>query len=335
MQETTQAILLKSRPRGLPTKDNFEFVKLEMPRPQDGEALIRPRYFSVDPYMRNRMNDVKSYIEPYTLNEPLSGDAIGEVIESKTEALKPGDTVAGIFPWQDYVVLAGNKLRKIETGDMPLTAHLGVLGLTGLTAYFGLLDIGQPKKGETVVVSGAAGAVGQVAGQIAKIKGCRVVGIAGSVPKVSYLKEELGFDEAINYKEQRNIRRPLRRACPDGVDVYFDNVGGEISDNVMYMLNDYARIVLCGQIALYNASRIEMGPRLNAQLIIHRVRMEGFIVYDYAPRYPEAVAQLSRWIKEGQVKYSEHIVHGFDRMIEAFLELFSGENLGKQLVAVE
>ncbi len=335
MQQTMKTILLKSRPRGLPVPDNFEFVEKAIPRPQDGQALVRLRYFSVDPYMRNRMNDVKSYIKPYALNEPLSGDAIGEVIESESEILKPGDTVTGIFPWQEYAVVKADRLRKIKNDDfVPLTTHLGVLGLTGLTAYFGMLDIGRPKAGETVVVSGAAGAVGQVAGQIAKIKGARVVGIAGSAQKVAYLRDELGFDAAINYKEHRNIRRPLRQDCPNGVDIYFDNVGGEISDNVIYMLNDYARIVLCGQIALYNSSRIEMGPRLNAQFIIHRVRMEGFIVYDYASRYPEAIAKLSQWIKEGRIRYSENVIQGFDNMIDAFLGLFNGENTGKQVVKV-
>jgi len=329
-----RTIKLKSRPRGLPTTDNFELVEMDMPMAQAGEVLVRLTYFSVDPYMRNRMNDVKSYIEPYALNEPLSGDAIGEVIESKSEALLPGDMVTGIFPWQEYAVKKASSLRKIESNVLPITAHLGILGLTGLTAYFGMLDIGCPEKGETVVVSGAAGAVGQVAGQIAKIKGCKVIGIAGSKQKVDYLQNNLGFDAAINYKEHRNIRRPLRSVCPKGVDIYFDNVGGEISDNVIYMLNDHARIVLCGQIALYNSSRIEVGPRLNAQFIIHRVRMEGFIVYDYASRYSEAISRLSRWMKEGRLQYSENIVEGFDNIIDAFLGLFKGKNLGKQLVKV-
>ena len=334
MPQTMKAIVLKSRPRGLPTPDNFELVAMNIPRLQDGEVLVRLWYFSVDPYMRNRMNDVKSYIEPYALNEPLSGDAIGEVIESKSEALKPGDTVTGIFPWQEYAVKNASSIRKIESNNLPITAHLGILGLTGLTAYFGMLDIGRPKKGETVVISGAAGAVGQVAGQIAKIKGCKVIGIAGSKQKIDYLQNNLGFDGAVNYKEHRNIRRPLRNACPEGVDIYFDNVGGEISDNVIYMLNDHARIVLCGQIALYNSPRIEMGPRLNAQFIIHRVRMEGFIVYDYASRYSEAIGRLSQWMKEGRLQYSENIVEGFENMIEALLGLFKGKNLGKQLVKV-
>jgi len=335
MAQKMKAVLLVKRPRGLPAADHFEFVEKDIPQPRKGEVLVRLRYFSVDPYMRNRMNDVKSYIEPYALGQPLTGDAIGEVLSSGTDRFKAGDMVAGIFPWQEYAAMPPTGLRKIEPEDkIPLTANLGVLGLTGLTAYFGMLDIGQPKPGETVVVSGAAGAVGQVAGQIAGMKGCRVVGIAGSERKTAFLQNELGFDAAINYKEHRNIRRPLRSACPEGVDVYFDNVGGEISDNVIYMLNDYARIVLCGQIAQYNSSRIETGPRLIAQFIIHRVRMQGFIVYDYASRYGEASRRLKQWIKEDRLKYSEHIVKGFDNMIEAFLGLFSGENLGKQLVEV-
>ena len=328
-------IILKSRPTGELTPDIFDIIDEGIPAAGDGDVLLKAKYFSVDPYMRNRMNDAKSYVEPYKLNEALSGDAIAEVVESNSDKIKIGDIVTAELPWQEYSVIKAEKLRKINTEkDVQVTAHLGILGLTGLTAYFGMLDIGEPKSGETAVISGAAGAVGSIAGQIGKFKGCKVVGIAGSELKVNYLKNELHFDEAINYKEFKNIRKPLKRACPDGVDIYFDNVGGDISDSVMYMLNDHSRIIMCGQISLYNQNRISMGPRLNAQLIIKRAKMQGFIVYDYAKQFSEAQKQLSNWIKEGKLKYRENIVVGFDNITDALIGLFRGDNLGKQLVSV-
>jgi NADPH:quinone reductase len=329
-------IILKRRPSGELTNDIFETVSEDMPTAGDREVLLKVKYFSVDPYMRNRMNAVKSYVEPYQLNEPLSGDAIAEVIKSKSDKFKIGDLVTSELPWQEFSIGILEKMRKIKTDyEIPETAYLGVLGLTGLTAYFGLLEIGEPKPGETVVVSGAAGAVGTIAGQIAKLKGCKVVGIAGATEKVNYLKNELHFDEAINYKESKNVRKSLIRACPEGIDIYFDNVGSDISDAVMYLINNNARIVMCGQIAIYNQNRISLGPRLNAQLIIKRAKMQGFIVYDYAEQFDKAQRQLTNWIKDGKLKYRENIVEGFENIADALLGLFRGDNIGKQIVKID
>jgi NADPH-dependent curcumin reductase CurA len=328
-------IILKSRPSGKLTSDIFEIIQEEIPTIGESEVLLKTKYLSVDPYMRNRMNAVKSYIEPYELNAPLSGDAIAEVIESNSDNLKIGDLVTAELPWQEFVAIKPDKLRLISTDkEIPVTAYLGALGLTGLTAYFGILDIGKPKQGETVVVSGAAGAVGSIAGQIAKLKGCQVIGIAGKEEKVNYLKNELHFDNAINYKGSKNIRKELKKSCPEGVDIYFDNVGGEISDTVMYLLNEYSRIIMCGQISLYNQNRISMGPRLNAQLIIKRAKMQGFILYDYADQFEEAQQELTMWINEGKLIYHENIVKGFENSVDALLGLFRGDNIGKQIVKI-
>ena len=334
MSLKTKTILLAKRPRGELTEENFLLDDREVHEPGLGEVRVRTIYFSVDPYMRNRMNDVPSYITPYELNQPITGDALGEVIESASEQFPVGTLVTGMMPWQEVCTLQSKRLQMVDTGMGSITSYLGILGLTGLTAYFGLLDIGNPRAGESVVISGAAGAVGLVAAQIAKIKGCYVTGIAGSDTKTAYLKDELDLDEAINYKQVPNIRRQLRKALPQGVDVYFDNVGGEISDGIMYLLRDYARIILCGQISLYNSGRIETGPRLQAQMIIHRVKMQGFIVYDYSSRFNQARRELATWIKQGKLKQPENIIYGFENLPKALMGLFKGENLGKQLVQV-
>jgi NADPH:quinone reductase len=247
--------------------------------------------------------------------------------------LAEGDFVIGNLGWQKYNAVSDASVRKLDPSIAPLTANLGVLGMTGLTAYFGLLDIGNPQEGETVVVSGAAGAVGTIVGQIAKIKGARVVGIAGSDEKISYLKDGLGFDEAINYKTD-DVYKALKNACPDGVDIYFDNVGGEISDHVLRQINKGARIAICGQIALYNLEKMDVGPRIQSQLLINSALMKGFIVSDYAAHFEEGAVQLAKWLKEGKLSYSENIVEGFENTVDAFLGLFSGENTGKQLVKV-
>jgi len=331
---TNRKIVLIARPSGPLSGKLFEFRDEVIPALSADKVLVKTRYLSVDPYMRNRMNAVKTYIEPFELNEVLSGDGIAEVFESGNTSFKKGDLVTGILPWQEYSLLKPGSLQKIPEGTIPPTAYLGVLGLTGLTAYFGMLDIGKPAVGESVVVSGAAGAVGSIAGQIAKLKGCRVTGIAGTDEKVSYLKEELGFDEAFNYKTSSNPRKSLKKINPGGVDIYFDNVGGEISDGVMYLLNDKARIILCGQIAQYNQSRITTGPRLNSFLLIHRALMKGFIVYDYAAHFEEARLELLSWIREGKIKYRETVVKGFEKVPEALMGLFRGDNTGKQIVAL-
>jgi NADPH:quinone reductase len=326
-------ILLVSRPAGVPSLENFEIRDTAAPQPQDGEVLVRTLYLSVDPYMRSRMTDRKSYVDPFAINEVVSGGGVGEVVESRSASLKQGDIVTGMLPWQLYSVVRENQLHKIDPTLAPVTTALGVLGMPGLTAYFGLLDIGKPKEGETVVVSGAAGAVGTIVCQIAKIKGCRVVGIAGSDEKNQYLKEELGIDAAINYKTA-DLRKELKAACPKGVDVYFDNVGGEISDVIMTLINQGSRAILCGQIALYNLEKPDVGPRVQPYLLVNRALMQGFIITDYAAQFGEGVRQLAQWVREGKVKYAENIIEGFENTPRAFLGLFKGENLGKQLVKV-
>jgi NADPH-dependent curcumin reductase CurA len=327
-------IKLVSRPAGMPTPDNFAIVDAEVPQPKDGEVLVRTRYLSVDPYMRGRMSDRKSYVPPFAVNEVLNGGAVGEVIESRSDALKSGDIVTGQLPWQLYSVARAGGLRRIDPNLAPVTTALGVLGIPGLTAYFGLLDIGKPQEGETVVVSGAAGAVGMTVCQIAKIKGCRVVGIAGSDEKNEYLEHELWVDRAINYKTAVDMKQALKEACPNGVDIYFDNVGGSVSDAVLPLINKGARIALCGQISLYNLEQPDVGPRPQPFLLVNRALMQGFIIIDYAARFAEGVTQLGQWLREGKMKYAENIVDGFENTPQAFLGLFSGENLGKQLVKV-
>jgi NADPH:quinone reductase len=326
-------ILLASRPPGMPTLDNFNIVDAEVPEPKDGEVLLRTRFLSVDPYMRGRMRDQKSYVPPFALNEVIAGGVVAEVIESRAPAFQPGDIVTGMLGWRLYSVARAEVVRKVDPNIAPVTTALGVLGMPGLTAYFGLLDIGQPKEGETVVVSGAAGAVGMTVCQIAKIKGCRVVGIAGSEEKNRYLENELHVDATINYKTA-DIKEAMKAACPKGVDVYFDNVGGEISDAVMQLLNQGARIPLCGQISLYNLERPNIGPRIQPYLLINSALMKGFIVSNYAARFAEGGKQLAQWLAEGKLKYSETFVEGFENAPRAFLDLFEGKNLGKQLVKV-
>lgn len=326
-------IRLASRPAGVPTLENFQFVETEAPQPADGEVLVRLLYISVDPYLRGRMREGKSYIEPFEVGQVIKNSAVGEVIESRSPKFQPGDVVTGMFGWRLYDVAKAETLMKVVPGVSP-TAALGVLGATGLTAYFGLLDIGQPKEGETVVVSGAAGAVGIVVCQIAKLKGCRVVGIAGSDEKNEYLRSELGVDAAINYKTTENMFAALKEACPNGIDVYFDNVGGEVSDALMPLINDFARIVVCGQISMYNSDKPATGPRPQPFLLIHKATMRGFIITQYANRFAEGVTQLAQWFMSGKLKHAETIVEGFENTPQAFIGLFSGENLGKQVVKI-
>ena len=330
----TQQIVLASRPVGTPTLDNFRFENITLPDLQNGEVLLEGLYYSVDPYMRGRMNDAKSYAPPFQIGQPIAGGAIEKVLMSKSDDLKPGDIVHGNLPWRIQTVAPGKGLLKIEASVAPLTYQLDVLGMTGLTAYFGLMDIGKPKAGETVVVSGAAGAVGLVVGQIAKIHGCRVVGIAGSDEKIKLLIDKYGFDDAINYKTVTDLKTAISKSCPKGVDIYFDNVGGEISDAVISNLNFHARITVCGQISLYNSAEIPVGPRLQPMLLTQSILMQGFIVGNFQNQFPEAIRHLTQWVKEGKIKFEETIVHGFDQLPHAFLELFKGANIGKMIVEV-
>jgi NADPH-dependent curcumin reductase CurA len=333
-EQINRQILFIKRPTGIPDESCFKLVTSEIPRPTDGQVLLRTRFLSVDPYMRGRMNDRRSYVAPFQLNEVLTGGIVGEVVESKSNNFVKGNFAAGNLGWQDYSIAGEKEVRKIEPEIAPVSTALGVLGMPGLTAYFGLLDIGKPRQGETVVVSGAAGAVGTIVGQIAKIHGCRVVGIAGSDKKTIYLIDELGFDAAINYRTAPNLRRALKEACPAGVDIYFDNVGGDISDSVISLINKFARIPLCGQISLYNDEQISMGPRLQPRLLTFSAIMQGFIVHNYEKRFDEGIRQLADWVKEKKLKYAEHIVVGLENAPKAFIGLFAGENLGKQIVKV-
>ncbi|SHI94751.1 hypothetical protein SAMN02745146_1996 [Hymenobacter daecheongensis DSM 21074] len=327
-----QTIVLASRPQGVPTAEQFRFETSETPRPAAGQVLLKTRYVSVDPYMRGRMSAAKSYVAPFEVGQPISGGVVAEVVESQNAAFPVGSTVVGNLPWQRYSLSDGQGLNRIPTDQAPVSYFLGVLGMPGLTAYFGLLDICQPKAGETVVVSGAAGAVGMVVGQLAKIQGCRVIGTAGSDEKVAYLKQ-LGFDEAINYKTA-NIAEALAAAAPAGIDCYFDNVGGAITDAVYDLLNKHARIALCGQISTYNATETPVGPRPEGKLLKTSARLQGFIVSDYYRRWPEGVQQLTEWYAQGKLQAEETITEGFDQIPAAFLGLFSGENTGKAIVKV-
>ncbi|HEY5371183.1 MAG TPA: NADP-dependent oxidoreductase [Hanamia sp.] len=332
---TTTQIVLASRPKGLPTLENFKTEEVELPSLNDNEILLEGMFYSVDPYMRGRMNDVKSYTPPFETGKPLSGGVIAKVIESKSGNFKNGDIITGNLPWQKKMIAAEKDIRKVDTAIAPASYYLGILGMTGLTAYFGLMHIGKPKAGETVVVSGAAGAVGMVVGQIAKIQGCYVVGIAGSDEKIKALKEEFGFDDAINYKTTTDMKKAIAAACPKGVDVYFDNVGGDISDAVISNINFHARIPLCGQISLYNSTEASMGPRLQPMLLTRSVLMQGFIVSNFQSEFPEGLKQLASWVKEGKLKFTETIEHGFEKLPQALLGLFKGDNTGKMIVEAE
>lgn len=329
---TTRQIVLASRPVGLPTLENFRFEQIDLPGLQNGELFLKGLYYSVDPYMRGRMSDAKSYAPPFQVDQPIIGGIVAEVEESKSGLFKTGDMVYARLPWREQMIVAEDSVQKIDATLAPPSYFLGILGMPGLTAYIGLMHIGKPKPGETVVISGAAGAVGMVVGQIARIQGCRVIGIAGSEDKVKMLKEKFGFDEAINYKTTTDMNKAIAALCPNGVDIYFDNVGGEISDAVINNLNFHARIPLCGQISFYNSSEPPSGPRIQPILLKRSVLMQGFIVGNYQNLFPEAIGHLSQWVREGKLIFTETIVHGFDQLPTAFLGLFKGENSGKMIV---
>ncbi len=327
-------ITLAARPTGLPKESDFRLVESEIPTPGPGEVLIRTLYLSLDPYMRGRMNEGKSYAQPVQIGEVMVGGTVCRVEQSNDPNLAPGDIVVANTGWQDYAVAKARGLHKLDPSAAPVTTALSVLGHIGLTAYFGLIDICHPIAGETVVVSGAAGAVGSLVGQIAKIIGCRVIGIAGTDAKVQYLLDVLSFDAAFNYKTTTDYRATIKELCPGGVDVYFDNVGGAITDAVLFNLNLRARVSVCGQISLYNLEKPEMGPRFLPLLIVYRAKIEGFLISDYAPRFGEGLRQLSIWFNEGKLKYEETIEEGLENAPRAFIGMLQGGNLGKQLVRV-
>lgn len=330
---TNRQWLLSSRPTGEPTLENFELVETDVPAPKTGEVLVRTEYLSVDPYMRGRMRDADSYAEPWDVGDPMKAGVVGAVAESNHPSFAEGDTVVGDLLWADYAVADGADLRTVDTDRGPKQTALGVLGMPGVTAYFGTTDVAEPTTGDTVVVSGAAGAVGSVVGQIAARSGCRVVGIAGADEKTEWL-ESIGFDVGINY-ETEDVPAALREACPEGVDVYFDNVGGPITDAVWPLLNVRATVAVCGQISMYNATETPTGPRKLMQLIQSRARVEGLLVRDYEGRWDEALQRLSAWVESGDLEYKESVVEGLENAPEAFFGLFEGTNIGKQLVRVD
>lgn len=327
-------ILLAARPVGFPKLSDFRLQETPVPEPSDGEILVGVRWLSVDPYMRGRMNEARSYADPVKLGEVMVGGAAGRVLQSRNPKFAEGDYVMGMFGWQEYAVSDGRGVRKLDPSIAPVSTSLGVLGMPGLTAYFGLLTVGQPKAGETVLVSGAAGAVGSYVGQIAKIHGCRAVGIAGSEDKIRWLREELGFDAVLNYKTATDYRGALAEMCPDGIDVYFDNVGGAITDAVFPLLNPRARVPICGQISNYNLEKPEMGPRLLPLVLTRQIKVEGFLVFQFAERYAEGLSKMTEWVRGGQLKYKETVMDGIENAPQAFLSMLQGGNTGKQLVRI-
>lgn len=332
MADVNRRVILVSRPQGKATESDFRVVETAIPRPQDGEFLVRIHYMSVDPYMRGLMADHGSYAEPVPVGGVMIGGTVGKVVESRNDDYAAGDVVFGHWGWQEYAVSNGEEAEKFDTSLGPMSTALGVLGMPGMTAYFGLLEVGQLQDGESVFVSGGAGAVGSLVGQIARIRGCHVAGSAGSPEKIAWMLEELGYDAAFNYKETHDYKSRLHEVCPDGIDVYFDNVGGSITDTAFTQINLGARIVLCGQISQYNETRVPRGPRVLWNLIIQQARAEGFIVHRFRDRFPEARRQVAQWLKEGKVTYRETISQGIGNAPAAFIGLFEGANIGKQLV---
>jgi len=329
-----KVILLKNRPVGKPSLKDFEFTEEEKPQPIEGEILLKTKYVSVDPYLRGRMRDEKSYIEPFEIGKPIESGIIAEVVESNNKNFQKGEFVNGILQWKQFQTSNGTGLNKVDGEKAPLKTYLGILGLTGITAYLGLDKIGKLQKGETLLVSGAAGAVGSVAGQIGIIKGCRVVGIAGSEEKIERIQEKFGFDAVINYKTTENMKKAIATACPDGVDVYFDNVGGEILDAALVNMNKFGRIINCGAISLYNETETQAGPRVEPLLIKNSILMQGFIVRDFVKDFGPAQKQLAKWLEEDKLNYMETVLEGFENIPQAFIDLFDGKNKGKMIVLV-
>lgn len=334
MSGVNKQVVLAARPVGFPKPSDLQLVESPIPVPADGELLVGVSFLSVDPYMRGRMSDAKSYAEPVKLGEVMTGGAVGKVLASRNQKFAEGDYVVGQFGWQQYAISDGRGVRKVDPALAPISTSLGVLGMPGLTAYFGLLEIGQPKPGETVVVSGAAGAVGSYAGQIAKIKGCRTVGIAGTDEKVDWITSELGFDAAFNYKTQTDYHAALSSLCPQGIDVYFDNVGGAITDAVFPLMNTLGRVAVCGQISLYNLEKPDQGPRLLPLMLRQQLKVQGFLVFQFAGRAAEALRELAGWLHDGRLKHRESVTEGIENAVDAFLGMLRGENTGKQLVKV-
>ncbi|MXY47353.1 MAG: NADP-dependent oxidoreductase [Chloroflexi bacterium] len=330
---TNRKITLKSRPSGYPTPTDFEMIEEPIPQPGEGEVLVQAIWLSLDPYMRGRIGEGASMAGPLPLGEVMIGGVVGRIVKSRNPSFSAGEIVEGNLGWQEYATSNGTDLRRVDASLGPLSTALSVLGMTGMTAYFGFLDVCEPKPGDVVVVSAASGAVGQVVGQIAKIAGCYVVGTAGSQDKIDYIVKELGFDAGINYKTE-NIGEAIAAVCPNGIDVYFDNVGGPVTDAVMENLALRARIAICGQISQYNLSEPEMGPRNIRMLNIRQAKMEGFLVFQFANRHDEGRQRIAQWIREGKLKYREDIVEGIENAPTAFIGMLRGENFGKMLIKI-
>jgi hypothetical protein len=334
MDAVNRQVRLAARPVGLPKDSDWDHTEEPVTEPGDGEVLVKVKYLSLDPAMRGWMNDARSYMPPVGLGEVMRAGGCGEVVASGHPGFEPGDHVTGVTGIQEYATLSGDALVKVDPELAPLPVYIGTLGMPGMTAYFGLLDIGKPKEGDTVVVSGAAGAVGGVVGQIAKIKGCRAVGIAGGKEKCRHVVEELGFDACVDYKSD-NVAKALRQHCPDGIDVYFDNVGGEILDAALAQLARHARVVICGAISQYNATEGMRGPANYMSLLVNRATMTGFLVFDFAPRFGEAAKEMAGWLADGRLKTFEDVATGgVANFPDTLLRLFRGENTGKLVLEV-
>jgi NADPH-dependent curcumin reductase len=333
LPKQNRQVHLKARPEGIPQAHHFEIAAAPLPDVGEGQFLVRNLYLSVDPAMRGWVSAIANYSKPVEIGEVMRSRDVGEVIASRHADYRVGDKVVGWFGWQEYALSDGKGvIRRVEEEDIPLSAALGVLGMNGVTAYFGLLDVGQPNAGETVLVSTAAGAVGSAVGQIAKLKGCRTVGIAGGAEKVRLCRDEFGFNAAIDYKAERDLDVSLARACPQGIDVYFDNTSGRISDAVLRHINKRARIVICGTASLASWDPWPTGPRVERHLLVKSARMEGFLVFDYENRTQEAVRELAEWVRSGRLRYREDILDGIDKAPDAIAGLYRGENLGKRLI---
>jgi NADPH-dependent curcumin reductase CurA len=322
-------VVLVRRPPAEPAESDFRIEQVPMPEPGPRQILVRNIYMSLDPYMRGRMRDAKSYAAPVEIGDVMTGGTVGEVVESNHPDYKVGDIVEDRLGWQEYGIGPSAAARKVDPTLAPISTANGVLGMPGMTAYFGLFEVGRPKAGETVVVSAASGAVGQLVGQLAKLAGCRAVGVAGGPKKCAFVKDALGFDACIDYKAGNDLNEAVRAACPNGVDVYFDNVGGAVSDAVFLNLNFWARVALCGSISQYNAATPELGPRLLGLFVGRRVAIRGFIVWDFNAQYGPAMRQMGEWVRSGRLTYKEDIVDGLEKAPRAFIGLLRGENFGK------
>lgn len=335
--EKNRRIVLAARPEGAPKETDLRLEEAPVPEPGEGELVTRTIYMSLDPYMRGRMNDAKSYAQPVGIGEVMTAGAVSQVVASRNPRFSEGDIVFGYSGWQDYALVDGKGFRKLDPDQAPVTTSLGILGMPGMTAYTGLKNIGQPKEGETLVVAAASGAVGSAVGQIGKIRGCRVVGIAGGAEKCAFVTDELGFDVCLDHRDPK-LADNLAAACPDGIDVYWENVGGKVFEAVLPLFNFFARVPVCGLIAHYNATSLPEGPNkiplLMRAILSNRMRVQGFIVWDFAEQEKEFQETMSGWIREGQVKYREDFVDGLENAPKAFLGMLGGGNFGKLIVRV-